>query len=97
MMTDEELIRALLEDTCLCPAHVAAKAADRIEALTAERNEQIEWVKYLADMQIASEAKLAKAMEALRKLDRRNDSLETFSLVVHEIVSTALAEIEGGK
>lgn len=37
-MTDEELIAALLEDTCLCPAHVAAAAADRIEALVAARD-----------------------------------------------------------
>jgi hypothetical protein len=37
-MTDAELIAALLEDTCLCPAHVAAAAADRIEALVRERD-----------------------------------------------------------
>lgn len=41
------------------------------------------------------EAKLAKAVEALRKLDRRNDSLDTFNSAVHEIVSTTLAELEG--
>jgi hypothetical protein len=35
-MTDEELIAALLEDTNVCPAHVAAAAADRIEALVKE-------------------------------------------------------------
>lgn len=40
-MTDEELIVALLEDTCLCPAHVAAAAADRIEALEANLKEAV--------------------------------------------------------
>ena len=34
-MNDDELIAALLEDTCTCPAHVAAAAADRIEELRA--------------------------------------------------------------
>jgi hypothetical protein len=46
---------------------------DRIEALTAERDEQIEWVKRLADMQIASEVKLAtceKYRDAYAECDR---------------------------
>ena len=41
------------------------------------------------------EAKLAKAVEALRKLDRRNDCLDTFDNAVHEIVCAGLAELEG--
>jgi aspartyl/asparaginyl-tRNA synthetase len=40
---------------------------DRIEALTAERDEQIKWVKRLADMQIASEAKLEKTVKLLKE------------------------------
>jgi hypothetical protein len=52
---------------------------DRIETLTAEKDEQIEWVKRLADMQIASEAKLAKAVELLK--EARQD-LEEY--VTHE-------------
>jgi ABC-type transporter Mla subunit MlaD len=45
----------------------------------------------------AAEAKLAKALDAFKKLDRRGDSLETFDNVVHEIVTTALAELKGEK
>jgi intergrase/recombinase len=67
-MTDEELVKALRDFADDGYADLSIAAADRIEALTAERDEQIEWVKRLADMQIASEAKLAKAVELLRKL-----------------------------
>jgi hypothetical protein len=62
---------------------------DRIEALTTERDEQIEWVKRLADMQIASEAKLAKAVELLR---RHCDPMDMSDADV-----ATLAEIEGEK
>jgi hypothetical protein len=84
-MTDEELVERLrsyakdqggwhnIDDTC-------EEAADRIEqlvaineALTKERDEQIEWVKRLADMQIASEVKLAtceKYRDAYAECDR---------------------------
>lgn len=41
-----------------------------------------------------AEEKLAIALEALRQLDRRGDSLETFDSVVHEIVSTTLAQLK---
>jgi hypothetical protein len=40
-----------------------------ISALTAERDEQIEWVKRLADMQIASEVKLATCEEIGRAFE----------------------------
>ena len=65
------------------------EAADRIEELKLCR---------IADAitLIGEQRKLAKAVEALRKLDRRNDSLDTFDNAVHEIVSTVLAELEGG-
>ncbi|MGA1207892.1 MAG: hypothetical protein ACO31Z_09040 [Litorivicinaceae bacterium] len=43
------------------------------------------------------EAKLAKAVEALEKLHRRQDCLETFDAVVNEIAETALAELKGEK
>ena len=41
-----------------------------------------------------AEEKLAIVLEALRRLDRRGDSLETFDSVVHEIVSTTLAQLK---
>ena len=40
------------------------------------------------------EARLGKAVEWFKKLDRRGDALETFDPVVHEIVIAALAELE---
>ena len=65
MLTDSELIESLR-------LWNRDDAADRIEqlvatneALTKERDEQIEWVKRLADDLIAAEAKLAKAVVAL--------------------------------
>ncbi len=57
------------------------EAADCIEELTATDEEL--------------EAKLAKAVEALEKLNRRGDTLETFDIVVHEIVNATLAELKG--
>jgi hypothetical protein len=65
--------------------------ADRIEALTAERDEQIEWVKRLADMQIASEAKLAKAVEGLRGLMQH---MPDYADTVWQDARATLAEIE---
>jgi hypothetical protein len=41
------------------------------------------------------EAKLAKALEGLWKLNALSGSVETFDIVVHEIVHDTLAEIEG--
>jgi hypothetical protein len=40
-------------------------------------------------------AKLAKALEGLWKLNALSGSVETFDIVVHEIVHDTLAEIEG--
>jgi len=42
-----------------------------------------------------AEAKLAVAVEALKKLHRRQDTLETFDSAVDDIVSTTLAELKG--
>jgi hypothetical protein len=50
----------------------------------------------MADRIEELEAKLAKAVEHFKKLRRRQDCLETFDLVVHEITETALAELTGG-
>ena len=59
--------RGLHDPDCECDSAEAVKiVADRIKALTKERDEQIEWVKRLADDLIAAEAKLAKAVEALQ-------------------------------
>ena len=43
------------------------------------------------------EANLAKAVEALKKLRRRQDCWETYDAVVDEIVADALAELKGDK
>ena len=77
-MSDKELVKRLLDFDKVTVGD-ARDAALRIEALTAERDEQIEWVKRLADMQIASEAKLAQAVELLK--EARQD-LEEY--VTHE-------------
>ena len=75
-MTDEELIKRLLEDTNTCPAHVAAAAADRIEALVDEverltkelasgsfyKESDIDALQNHAE---AAEAKVAKLIKAL--------------------------------
>ncbi len=71
--------------------------ADRIEQLVEENKELT--LQLLATSGQAADAldKLAKAMEALRELDRRNDSLDTFNNAVHDIVSAVLAKLEGGE
>jgi hypothetical protein len=48
-----------------------------------------------ADRIEALTAKLAKALEGLWKLNALSGSVETFDIVVHEIVHDTLAEIEG--
>lgn len=66
-MTDEELIARLRQEGYDHFGRTSANlAANRIEALIDERDEQIEWVKRLADDLIAAEAKLAKAVDALQ-------------------------------
>ena len=45
----------------------------RIEELEAERDEQVQWVKDLADDVISLEAKLAKAMDGLRECEGEID------------------------
>jgi uncharacterized protein (UPF0335 family) len=60
---------------------------ERLTAATADAKEAEAYAQEL-------EAKLTKAVVALRELDRRNDSLDTFNNAVHEIVSAALAELE---
>ena len=57
-----------------------------------ERDTGSEYVRI--DLFKSQQAKLAKAVEALKKLDRRGDALETFDTVVHEIVTAVLAELE---
>ena len=62
---------------------VLMECKNHIEALEAEN----------ADLR----DELAKAVEHFKKLRRRQDCLETFDLVVHEITETALAELTGGQ
>lgn len=68
-MSDAELI-ARLRDGCNLQQRDGERAASRIEALTKERDEQIEWVKRLADDLIAAEAKLAKAVQKFAALEK---------------------------
>jgi hypothetical protein len=96
-MSDKELVkmaRLAQRDDRMSTGALYGDLADRIEALTAERDEQIEWVKRLADMQIASEAKLAKAVEALRGLMQH---MPDYADTVWQDARTTLAEIEGEK
>ena len=74
-------------------------AADRIEELVKEKTALNHLCNAIFNRHIkeitAAEAKLAKAVEYFKKLDRRGDALETFDPVVHEIVTAALADLEG--
>jgi hypothetical protein len=72
-------------------------AADRIEALERDYKEACNEAADCYTKQCVAEAKLTKAVKALEKLNRRGDALETFDNVVHEIVTAALAELEGGE
>jgi ribosome-binding protein aMBF1 (putative translation factor) len=92
-MTDEELCKGL-RLLCFIPT---TQAADRIEALTAERDEQIEWVRRLADMQIASETKLAKAVELAKEAIETMASGPFFPDEEERRLLSKLAEIEGEK
>jgi hypothetical protein len=90
-------------------ANDLAKAEARIEELEKERDgylaERNKFKLYLqrthADLELevaavdALNAKLTKAVEWFKKLDRRGDALEAFDPVVHEIVIAALAELGG--
>ena len=91
-------IRAALEAVPLVTG-----TTDRIKELEKERVQEAVRLRAASAVRVGgltkkldnAEAKLAKAVEALRELDRRNDSLDTFDNAVHEIVSAALAELEG--
>jgi len=119
-LTDEELVKALRDTydlvkmwpekrpdgftNLLVLRNLVPDTADRLEALTKERDEQIEWVKRLADMQIASEAKLAKAVEVLllaRVHVANNEQGWSVGRASArsdlEIINATLAEIEGEK
>jgi hypothetical protein len=70
---------------------------DSIEALNKElsaANKRGDAWRFRADI---AEAKLAKAMEGLWKLNALSGSVETFDIVVHEIVHDTLAEIENSE
>ena len=69
--------------------------ADRIEEVVMERDENDALAAKYMNLAEVLEAKLTKAVEWFKKLDRRGDALETFDPVVHEIVTAALAELEG--
>lgn len=102
-MTDAELIARLRDE------HVAAsrtEAADRIEALIAERDALQAWKRYWSgeydtvlagradeyDRAEAAEAKLAKAVEALGRIARQPD----YRLPSPQgIAQEALAELKG--
>ena len=90
---------------------VSQKMAGRIEDVVKERDDYKD-LYYAAFKDAASlnihyaeigykaktaEAKLAKAVEWFKKLDRRGDALETFDPIVHEIVTAALAELGVGE
>lgn len=72
LMTDEELIIALRSidhmnvDDCFLQSHFYSKAADRIEALKDGRDTMGELWANEQKTRHAAEAKLAKAVEALR-------------------------------
>jgi hypothetical protein len=74
----------------------ATKEEWAIRALNAEERNKELTLQLLAVHGQAADVldKLAKAVEALKKLDRRGDALETFDTVVHEIVTAVLAELE---
>ena len=72
MMSDDLIKRLRYENYCetACPTQ---EAADRIEQLEGQCVVYAEWDKARVDYINDLETKLAKAVAALRKLDRRND------------------------
>lgn len=98
-MNDEELIRWLrnLEpiDYELRHGTFQAAAANRIETLIAERDEQIEWVKRLADDLIVAESKLSKALSMLATIGSAETSGGGKVSVMAFHAREALAEIKG--
>lgn len=95
-MTDQELIERLRDE------HVAAsrtEAADRIEELVKEKGYALERIMELDDRTEALTAKLAKALEALRKIGKTY-SADGFRLIhsdrqIINMVYIVLAELEG--
>ena len=105
-MTDEELCKALRSALWGQGHHINIKAADRIKQLAAtceqlerERDElDVLALKYI-DLIRQSEAKLAKAVEALRHtLDKSRDADQSYAELCFEVmweIRTTLAELEG--
>ena len=80
------------------PERIALKWTEGAAITSGPLMDHPEYTHYVrADRIEELEAKLAKAVEHFKKLRRRQDCLETFDLVVHEITETALAELTGGK
>ena len=77
----------------LDPLH--QEAADRIEELEKQCSFYARSDQFLVEEIKELEAKLTKAVEYFKKLDRRGDTLEFFDPVVHEIVTAALADLGG--
>lgn len=80
----------------LTEARMSNDLAKRLRETTYMHQVDCELKMSCADRIEELEAKLAKAVEHFKKLRRRQDCLETFDLVVHEITETALAELTGG-
>lgn len=92
--------RGLKDPHCECDSAEAVKVvADRIEALTAERDTAREYAgevrireKVAEDARIEAEAKLAKAVETLREIEV--DFCQT-DVALKYAIHTVLAELEG--
>ena len=109
-MTDEELIESLRSVAggkllyTNTPNHLRLSAADRIEELVKERDTAREYAgevrireKVADDARIEAEAKLAKAVDALRSVDDEySDTKWGPELTSIKQVRDVLAELEGG-
>lgn len=103
---DKRAVEAKLDKVCREWAEVSQGNYQRAKAAEAKLNEQIEWVKSLADDLIAAEGhearlkdKMDKAMEALTNISNIgvawSDSFEDQMKHAQDIARRALKELEG--
>jgi hypothetical protein len=104
-MTDEELVKRLRDKHCCeSPNCNCDEAADRIEALTAKlatcekyRDAYDKMGRIGTEAYRDLEAKLAKAVEALRLALKYNTAMHRGASEFNKRILTTLAEIEGEK
>jgi deoxyribodipyrimidine photolyase-like uncharacterized protein len=90
-LDNERQYQVCMEDLWAHDREVISNLRSRVEEL---EHELYDMNALYGQVKDSLEAKLAKAVGAMRKLNRRNDSLDTFNSAVDEIVTAVLAELE---